>query len=291
MWGAPRKPTAVDWNGDGLLDLIVVAETIELLFQTDDGTFSPATAAPFDKILKNMRGGHYPGTLRSVDWDFDGDMDLVLFCESGVFFFERMGEELAAPKQLVFNSTTAPEGVNLGIVFSGDIVDWDGDGDWDLILCPTFSNVILLALQEDNEFRIVPDADSPFRAVQFVGSQAVITIADLDADGYLDMLVGTTTGKISVFRQDSSHAFVHQEEFDVELPSGGPTGPVFGDWDGDGDLEVLVGTSTKWEYFKFGDCQLQDPCFVNAGFCLSGVCQCIEGHGGKDCALADPAVY
>ena len=97
-------------------------------------------------------------------------LDLVLFCVSGVFFFERMGEELAAPKQLVFNSTTVPEGVNLGSVFSGDIVDWDGDGDWDLILCPTFP-VILLALQEDNEFRIVPDADSPFRAVQFGGGR------------------------------------------------------------------------------------------------------------------------
>ncbi|CAK9020565.1 unnamed protein product [Durusdinium trenchii] len=269
----PRRTAAVDWDGDGRLDLIVLTDIANLFLRQADGHLALEPDTESLKMIGTVESS-FPGVLRTVDWDFDGDTDFVLFCVRGVFLFERIGDQLAAPKALLPPSA---------IVFGGDVVDWDDDGDWDMVLIPTrFTLGIQLALQENSEFHIVSYDENPFRAIVLAGNVENPTLADLDGDGRLELLVGRGAGEIFIWRQDSTGVFVHQDQLDARI-QGGYSYPMAVDWDGDDDLEIIVG-SIGLDYFEFGGCELPDACFVNGGFCHMGACECARGHDRNDCS-------
>ena len=72
-------------------------------------------------------------------------------------------------------------------------------------------------------------------------------IADLDADGDLDMLVGTWNKGSLYFRNDGTSSapdFVLDESKTVTLTRGSNSTPVLVDIDADGDLDLFIGESS-----------------------------------------------
>lgn len=279
----------LDWNGDGFFDIIVwmYGFTSEprnewyLFLRQPDGRLLPH---PNPKILEIPTTfladlDPFPGHAQSVDWDFDGDPDLVLFAHSGIFLFERVGDELAAPEAILPTPAVG--------AFCGDVVDWDDDGDWDLVFFLPSGSGLVLALQEKHhEFRIVSDDENPFHGLWVMPGPCGLNLADFDGDGLLDLLFGQVSNTISLWRQVSSNTFVHQPEWDKNIL--GPDFPVVVDWDADGDYEVIVGTPTGLDYWKLETCDLEHACFHDAGICHKqiGTCHCVQGHNLQDCGLA-----
>ncbi len=75
-FGAPRDLIATDLDGNGTLDLAVVNEKDEdvtVMLGNGDGTFPD---------VENIAGVHGPAAVEALDYDLDGDLDLVLFGES-----------------------------------------------------------------------------------------------------------------------------------------------------------------------------------------------------------------
>ncbi len=94
------RPFAVDWNGDSLLDLIVgVFSGSFYLFRGEEGnTFSPipvrleGEGAPL-----KVDGAH--GDPFVIDWDGDGDLDLISGSDhGGVQWAENLAEVQQAPQ-------------------------------------------------------------------------------------------------------------------------------------------------------------------------------------------------
>lgn len=100
----------------------------------------------------------------------------------------------------------------------------------------------------------LPVQTNPFNLTD-VGGYAALTFADLDNDGDLDLLAGETTGNFHYFRNDGNStapSFAVDQVNPFGLTDIGVNNvPTFGDLDGDGDYDVLVGENDgNFRYFQ-----------------------------------------
>jgi hypothetical protein len=132
--------------------------------------------------------------------------------------------------------------------------DIDADGDLDLLLgdsngrvrlyrnagsagAPAFPSVNGLPVPEDDAFRDA--AGLPADAGDF----STPDFADVDSDGDLDVLMGTDAGITRFFRNTGTPSAPQWvEETAIPAARRGTT-PAAADLDGDGDVDVLLGTS------------------------------------------------
>ena len=234
-----------DVDGDGDLDIILGSiEGSELLINDGTGSYS--------------KDARFPGWITQThavvcgDVDGDGDLDIVF----------GNGFHMGGPNQLLindgsggFSARTLPGGSS-AVTTSLAFADLDADGDLDLLVgnCPTFrqedttgANILLL---NDGTGEFTVDSSFP-------GSSAhrALTVAfgDLNGDGTLDIFIGNAdflgngnedfrTNQILL--NQGSGSFIEDTSFD-----GGnkmTRGAALGDADGDGDLDILLGTTSPY---------------------------------------------
>ncbi len=125
------------------------------------------------------------------------------------------------------------------------LVDLDGDGDLDALvghgggLVVAYENVGTAAAPSWSRRT---DWDVPFD----VGSRAAPAAGDLDGDGDVDLLIGSSGGGVVAFRNDgnrSNPVWVRAEAWDV-ASVGSESRPALGDVDHDGTLDLAIGTES-----------------------------------------------
>ncbi len=170
-----------------------------------------------------------PGaSLGLADLDRDGDLDAL-----------SVGAASAASLRGSFSGThgdwilseasEAPHAQASSAACSGDV---DGDGDEDLLVAEL--GTVTLWRNDDGLLVTAGTVDTGANRVED------LALADLDQDGHADLLtVGTVLG-LQVFRGDGTGSF---EAASALVPPTAPSNALaLGDLDGDGDLDLVLGT-------------------------------------------------
>lgn len=245
------SPDLADLDGDGDRDAVVGSHLSGLLYFENTGTSADprfqqhtGSANPFDGLAVGQESG--PAL---ADLDGDGDLDAVvggLF--TGLAYHENTGSS-SAPAFVTRTGSSDPfDGIGSGT--RPELVDLDGDGDFDLVNGSTNGSVTFV---ENTGSSTAPafversGSANPFDGFDFVFNNEV-GFVDLDGDGDADAAVGggyvgtltylentgSSTAPAFVERTGSSNPF-------LGIQLGADIRPDLVDLDSDGDLDLVAG--------------------------------------------------
>jgi hypothetical protein len=294
----------VDYDGDGALDLVVgVGDWTDYGWDNaydESGKWTNGPLRGFVYVLRNTGTTAKPEYAKPVKvmagdkpvetfgWpspnfaDFDGDGDLDLLCGEfldGFTYFENTGTR-REPKYAAGRRLKTPDGKPLVMdlqMITPTAIDWDGDGDLDLIVGDEDGRV---ALVENTGKLATPGADAtglagrlplflPPRYFQQeadelkFGALATPSAFDWDGDGDTDIICGNTAGYIALIENLSGPKVERpkwaapqllQADGKVIRIQAGPNGSIQGpceakwgyttqtvaDWDADGLPDLVV---------------------------------------------------
>jgi hypothetical protein len=213
-----------DFDGDGLLDVVVANEgnNLELFHNDGAGAFTRSTQPEFNRL------GNYTGVAWG-DYDNDGRIDLYAaeaFAHHNLFHNDGGGAFHDIANTPGLDDTVHTHGVAWA--------DFDGDGDIDLFYATADCPGDRLLRNDGNG--LFTDVTPPPLYDPSYGRGC--SWADFDNDGDQDLAV-SNQGPIHIFRNDGGGTFT-----DVTPPSllsyGNGGGVAWGDYDNDGDFDLFV---------------------------------------------------
>ncbi|MCP4698270.1 MAG: hypothetical protein GY862_15660 [Gammaproteobacteria bacterium] len=254
-----NSPIVTDLDGDGDVDVLVRLDGGTLKYFKNIGTpqvagFEEQSGA--DNPWGGVHGGKY-GAPALADLDADGDLDLVVGNRYDASrYFENTGSAIRPVYIERIGADNPWDWVDEGNYSA--LADLDADGDLDLLM----KSRSILRYFENTGSATQPEyierrgTDNPWDEVDVSDYYAAPVLADLDADGDLDLVIGDKGGILRYFENTSSAARpVYVERSGADNPwysanMGNSIAPTLADLDADGDLDLVVGGNGASHYFE-----------------------------------------
>ena len=277
VYGWP-SPNFADFDGDGDLDLLCGEFLDGFTYFPNIGTREKPDYATGFKLAdaegKPLVMHLQMITPTAIDWDQDGDQDLIVGDEDGrVALVENVtpeGAQIPLFAQPVYFQQEA-DTLKFGALATPYAHDWDGDGDEDLIVGNTAGNIALFSnldgkgtrwsapelLEADGRtFRVMAGPSGSIQGpCEAKWGYTTLSVADWDGDGRDDILYNSIWPRIQLLRNTENGLVEEPLPFWTEesppkwywwqtkapnLQTQWRTTPLATDFDGDGQLDLVI---------------------------------------------------
>jgi hypothetical protein len=261
--GTLTIPRALDWDGDSDLDLVVgIGHEVKVLRNGGTRTHmtfqvEPALTVPW---TPRITGGF---AVPPVDWDGDGDMDLIYSGGRDATFVENVNP--ANPPEFIVRGPVTAGGAIIDHEFTlgddhsfADAFDWDADGDLDYLLGNSMGHVWYYEntgtpqqwdLAPGRQFNLA--TGEPLLVGQaedtaltdfatHSGNRSDPAPGDFDGDGDHDLIVSDAYGNVTLFENVGSNAQPMFAAGRVIFTGSGRCVICVADWDGDSLLDLIA---------------------------------------------------
>ncbi len=225
-----------DYDNDGDLDILLTGSTstggISKIYRNNgDNTFTEQTSIALTGVSD--------ASIAWGDYDNDGDLDILLTGSTitgGISKIYRNNGD---------NTFTEQTSIALTGVYSGSAKwgDYDNDGDLDILLTGSTSTGGISKIYRNNGDNTFTEQTSIALTGVYSGSAKW---GDYDNDGDLDILLTgfSNSGRVSkIYRNNGDNTFTEQTS--IALTGVLDASIAWGDYDNDGDLDILLTGSTS----------------------------------------------
>jgi PKD repeat protein len=222
-----------DYDNDGDLDILLTgyssSRISKIYCNNGDNTFTDQSGIALTGVTD--------GSMAWGDYDNDGDLDILLTGLEGSTFISKIYNNNGG------NSFTEQTGIVLPGVWQSSVAwgDYDNDGDLDFILTgqtgSIYSDCISKIYRNNGDGSFTEQSEITLTNV--TGSS--VAWGDHDNDGDFDILLIGYTGYeyISrIYRNNGYNSFT--EQTDILLTGLGYGSAAWGDYDNDGDLDIIL---------------------------------------------------
>jgi len=218
----------------------------ELTIDVFDGSGNEATVGPamFPLGPNDPFSGFDFGSTAKIalaDLDLDGDLDAIVAVYGDGFHVLHNNGSTQAPD--ISDDGQASIIGSVGNAAGLTLMDYNGDGWIDLIVGQYDGTLKLFLGDYAENFVEQTGVDNPFAGIDVYGG-ASPGFADLNGDGFLDIVIARGGGRFDYFTGDGS-GYVQQTGAANPLSGfvnyGGMQSVSFADVDGDGDMDFIAG--------------------------------------------------
>jgi VCBS repeat-containing protein len=278
--GGAGSTLIITFNGDATASALeALIENLTYANTSDNPTVNRAfmfsyVSAPLSFVEQggsdnplNFGTGFNHSKAALADVDGDGDLDAVVGGRDGAHpiggtlkYFRNTGTATSPHYEEQTTAETNPfYGIDTGWDSAPSLADLDKDGDLDAVVRTggTFKYFKNTGTATSPQYvEQVTAETNPFNGIDDGGNSA-FTLADVDADGDIDAVVGRGDGTLWYFKNTGSMIapqYVQQTDSDNPfngIDAGENSAPALADVDRDGDLDAVVGEySGTLKYFE-----------------------------------------
>lgn len=293
----PTRLLAADFDNDGDVDILYQASNtagagIGYVKNNGNGTFTDfpnanSAGTPFSGF--DFTGQHItPASVFLVDYDNDGDMDIIdrdISSSLGIWR-NNNGVFEYAPNTLTMNIGTFPSRMIFG--------DFDNDGDQDILYQNGNTAGVGIGYSQNNgngtftDFANANSSGTPFTSFDFTGQQitpASVFVFDYDNDGDVDIIDRDALTSLGIWKNNNG---VFTQVTNTITPTMTfPSRMTYADFDSDGDIDILYQSAAtagagfgylqntgNGTYTNFTDASVAGTPF--AGFNFSGLQMAVD---------------
>ncbi|WP_338761216.1 T9SS type A sorting domain-containing protein [Bernardetia sp. ABR2-2B] len=260
--GEPYDFWVIDYDGDGdddIIDPLKGGDDDAAIFRNDGaGVFTELTAggtSPLSNKTNSILSSGATSYMLPVDYDVDGDIDFIVANStgSGWHLLRNNGGVYNEETTTTINLSPAVDGSPLGEPYDFWVIDYDGDGDDDIIDPLKGGDDDAAIFRNDGAgvfTELTAGGTSPLsnktNSILSSGATSYMLPVDYDVDGDIDFIVANSTGSGWHLLRNNGGVYNEETTTTINLSpavDGSPLGEPYDFWvvdyDGDWDDDII----------------------------------------------------